>query len=120
TAFSSSGRPHPRARSARPSSASAKFRRVVAVGAGKGGVGKSTVAVGVAKALRRHGAVGILDLDLYAPDIPAMLGIANPKWTHVWTLARTGPVARESPVERDVLLVASSRFVVGAAQRLRS
>src|SRR5438093_8666098 len=88
TASSSSLPRCPRARSARPSSAST-FRRVVAVGAGKGGVGKSTVALGLAKALRRKGAVGILDLDLYAPDIPAMLGIAHTKWTHVWTLART-------------------------------
>lgn len=60
--------------------------------------------------------MGILDLDLYAPDIPAMLGIANPKWTHVWTLARTGPVARESPVEREGLFVASTGFLLGEDQ----
>ena len=61
--------------------------------------------------------MGILDLDLYAPDIPAMLGIAHTKWTHVWTLARTGvPRARESPVERDGLFVASTGFVLGDDQ----
>src|SRR2546427_8115341 len=117
TAFSSLGRPHPRARSARPSSANSSFRRVVAIGAGKGGVGKSTVALGLAKALRRHGAVGILDLDLYAPDIPAMLGIAHTKWTHVWTLARTtGAHTRESPVEHEGLFVASTGFLLGEDQ----
>jgi len=47
------------------------------VGAGKGGVGKSTIALGLARALRDHGRVGVLDLDLYAPDIPATLGIVH-------------------------------------------
>jgi ATP-binding protein involved in chromosome partitioning len=46
-----------------------------------------------------------------------MLGIAQTKWTHVWTLARTGvPRARESPVERDGLFVASTGFVLGEDQ----
>jgi ATP-binding protein involved in chromosome partitioning len=75
------------------------------------------VALGLAKALLRHGAVGILDLDLYAPDIPAMLGIAHTKWTHVWTLARTGVArAHETPVEREGLFVASTGFVLGEDQ----
>jgi len=61
--------------------------------------------------------VGILDLDLYAPDIPAMLGIAHTKWTHVWTLARTtGAHTRESPVEHDGLFVASTGFLLGEDQ----
>ncbi len=60
--------------------------------------------------------MGILDLDLYAPDIPAMLGIAHTKWTHVWTLARAGTVAKESPVEREGLFVASTGFLLGEDQ----
>ena len=61
--------------------------------------------------------MGILDLDLYAPDIPAMLGIAHTKWTHVWTLARTtGAHTRESPVEHDGLFVASTGFLLGEDQ----
>jgi ATP-binding protein involved in chromosome partitioning len=61
--------------------------------------------------------VGILDLDLYAPDIPAMLGIAHTKWTHVWTLARTtGAHTRESPVEHEGLFVASTGFLLGEDQ----
>jgi len=45
-----------------------------------------------------------------------MLGIAHTKWTHVWTLARTGSVGRESPVEREGLFVASTGFLLGEDQ----
>lgn len=49
---------------------------VIAVGAGKGGVGKSTVAVNLAVGLaRRHNAVGLLDGDIYGPSLPTMLGL---------------------------------------------
>lgn len=53
-------------------------KQVIAVAAGKGGVGKSTVAVNLALALRRHGAsVGLLDADVYGPSVPKMLGEAE-------------------------------------------
>jgi ATP-binding protein involved in chromosome partitioning len=49
---------------------------IIAVGAGKGGVGKSTVAVNMAVGLARQGArVGLLDGDIYGPSIPTMTGI---------------------------------------------
>jgi ATP-binding protein involved in chromosome partitioning len=52
-------------------------KNVIAVGAGKGGVGKSTVAVNLALSLARCGSkVGILDGDIYGPNIPMMLGIS--------------------------------------------
>lgn len=51
-------------------------KNVIAVGAGKGGVGKTTVAVNLAVALSRCGGrVGILDGDVYGPNVPIMLGL---------------------------------------------
>jgi ATP-binding protein involved in chromosome partitioning len=53
-------------------------KNIVLVGAGKGGVGKSTVALNVAVALGRLGAkVGILDADIYGPSIPILTGITS-------------------------------------------
>ena len=53
-----------------------QVKNVVAVGAGKGGVGKSTVALNLAIGLQRAGAkVGIMDGDIYGPSMPTMLGI---------------------------------------------
>jgi ATP-binding protein involved in chromosome partitioning len=53
-----------------------QVKNVVAVGAGKGGVGKSTVALNLAVGLRRAGAsVGLMDGDIYGPSMPTMLGI---------------------------------------------
>lgn len=52
------------------------FKNVIAVGAGKGGVGKSTVAVNLAVSLARSGAkVGLLDADIYGPNIPTLMGV---------------------------------------------
>lgn len=83
-------------------------KNVVAVSSGKGGVGKSTVAVNLACALHQSGArVGILDADLYGPNVPMMMGV------------RGQPMAQGKmilPFERDGVQVISIGLLVPEEQ----
>ena len=76
---------------------------IVAVGSGKGGVGKTTVSVNLALALKSLGRrVGLLDADVYGPNVPLMMGI------------RAQPQAigeRIQPLEKDGLRIMSMGFL---------
>ena len=83
-------------------------KNVIAVGAGKGGVGKTTVSVNLALALAKSGArVGILDGDIYGPNMPLMLGLQA-------ELATDGQQIR--PAEKFGLQVVSMGFITGDDQ----
>ena len=85
-----------------------KVRNVIAVGSGKGGVGKSTVAVNLALALKQEGArVGLLDADIYGPSIPILCGVPEgekPKLKNEKTIV---------PIERFGLPLMSMGFLIG-------
>lgn len=62
----------------RPDNPLPDVKRIIAVGAGKGGVGKSTISVNLAVGLARQGfKVGLLDGDIYGPSAPTLLGLAD-------------------------------------------
>lgn len=87
----------------------ATVRHVVAVGAGKGGVGKSTIAVNLALALAREGLrVGLLDTDIYGPSLPILLGIEDGA-----VRARMTAERHIVPLEAHGLSVVSFGFFLG-------
>lgn len=101
-----------RVRSANPVKIDAnQFGHVVAVGSGKGGVGKSTIAVALATSLAQDGArVGLLDADIYGPNIPRMVGLDSLPVTPEGQKIRTAEV--------NGIKVLSIGFIVAAGQPL--
>lgn len=88
----------------------------IAVTSGKGGVGKSTVTLNLALALSRSGLdVGVLDADMFGPDIPLMVNLTRTEPLARWTLWRQGGVRLE-PVERYGLKLMSAGFLLGEEQ----
>ena len=99
----------------------APARYVVLVCSGKGGVGKSTVAVNVAVSLAAGGLrVGLLDADVHAPDIPVLLGLKRSRPATGWQLARAGGLDRTplEPVDTHGVRIMSSGFIVSEDQAL--
>jgi ATP-binding protein involved in chromosome partitioning len=93
--------------------------RILAVASGKGGVGKSTVSLNLARALAERGnRVGLLDLDIYGPDIPLMLGLKQTRELKTWSLARNAAFGtpRLEPVEAVGLKVMSVGFLIAEHQ----
>jgi ATP-binding protein involved in chromosome partitioning len=79
-------------------------KSVIAVGSGKGGVGKSTIAASIAYGLKREGAVvGLMDADVYGPSIPHLLGVQERP--HLEN-------NRLQPIMKDGLRVMSMGFLV--------
>ncbi len=86
-----------------------EIRHIIAIASGKGGVGKSTVAVNLALALKAEGAkVGILDADIYGPSQPTMLGAR----THL----TSNDGKRAEPVLAHGLQAMSVGFLIGDDQ----
>jgi ATP-binding protein involved in chromosome partitioning len=99
--------------SAQPRSPLAHVKNIIAVGSGKGGVGKSTIAVNLALGLQQLGAkVGLVDADLYGPSIPTMLGLQGqrPQVKQVYDQSKI------IPLEYHGMPVMSIGFVVEPEQ----
>jgi len=94
---------------------------VIAVTSGKGGVGKSTVSLNLALALaERDLDVGLLDADVYGPDIPLMVNLKRAVPLRRWMLARSqarGTLELE-PVERFGIKIMSVGFLLAESQAL--
>src|SRR5476649_2757837 len=87
-----------------------KIKHIIAVASGKGGVGKSTVAVNLALALAAGGAqVGILDADIYGPSQPLMLGLTGQH-------PSSADGKRINPLQAHGLAAMSIGFLVDPAQ----
>lgn len=85
-------------------------RNFIAVASGKGGVGKSTVAVNLAVALARQGYdVGLLDADIYGPSVPTMFGLTEQR-------PRVNERQRIVPLEAHGVRLLSMGFLVDATQ----
>ena len=84
------------------------IRHVIAVGSGKGGVGKSTVSVNLAFALQQIGGrIGLVDADILGPSIPGMLGLP------VGQPPTTTPDGKIVPADRHNLKVMSMGMLTG-------
>ncbi len=104
--------PQPKAQKPKGPQAIPGVKTVVPVASGKGGVGKSTVSVNLAMAMAERGLkVGLLDLDLYGPSIPIMLGMQGAQ-------PEAGEGGKMLPIQKNGLKVLSIGFLIGADKAL--
>jgi len=95
------------ARTIAPRSALSSVKNVIAVASGKGGVGKSTVAVNLALALAQSGAdTGLMDADVYGPSIPTLMGVAEQPGV--------APSGKMMPLQRYGVRLMSIGFLAGS------
>ena len=90
------------------------IRHIIAVSSGKGGVGKSTIAVNLACSLAKLGLkTGLLDADIYGPNTPSMMGVAeqNPKVTE-----GGGNDQRLIPINKYGISLVSMGFLIEEGQ----
>ncbi len=94
-------------------------KNMIAVGSGKGGVGKSTVAASLAYGLQSLGAkVGLLDADVYGPSIPHMTGSTGKPEVREHLNSNGSVVQRIHPVEHDGLKLMSIGFLVAEGEAI--
>ena len=90
-----------------------RVKNVIAVGSGKGGVGKSTTATMLAYGLQSFGAkVGLMDADVYGPSIPHLCGASGEPQVEEVTDAAGNRIQRIQPIEKDGLKLLSIGFMV--------
>ncbi len=90
------------------------IKHIIAISSGKGGVGKSTIAVNIACSLAKLGLkTGLLDADIYGPNTPSMLGVAeeNPKVTE-----GSGNDQRLIPIDKYGISLVSMGFLIEEGQ----
>lgn len=90
-----------------------RIKNVVAVGSGKGGVGKSTTAASLAYGLKHFGAkVGLLDADVYGPSIPLLTGAKGTPIVREVELPSGQKIQRLEPIDADGMKVLSIGFLI--------
>lgn len=94
-----------------------RVANVIAVGSGKGGVGKSTVSAALAYGLLKAGArVGLLDADVYGPSIPHLLGVSGQPEIRQYQTDDGRTIDRIEPLQSDGLRMMSMGLMVPAEQ----
>ena len=96
-------------------------RSVIVVASGKGGVGKSTISLNLALALAQAGSsVGLLDADVYGPDIPLMINLTRKVHRTRWQMYRNPRLRgqRMEPVQAHGINIMSAGFLMGEDQSL--